>query len=65
MAFTGTILRFIKYRFITNLFMNARGLDKHLCHLRVEAIEHVNSPKMETMCALFNVATTMPKQTVI
>ena len=41
--------------------MNARGLDKQLCHLRGEAIEHVVSLKMETMCALFNIATTMPK----
>jgi Mn-dependent DtxR family transcriptional regulator len=61
MAFTGKFLRFIKYRFISNCFMNARGLDKQLCHLRVEAIEHVVSLKMGTMCALFNIATAMPK----
>jgi len=42
-------------------FMNARGLDKHFCNLRVEAIEHVVSLKMETMCALFNIETTIPK----
>jgi hypothetical protein len=41
--------------------MNARCLDKHLCHLRVEDIEHVVFLKMETMCALFNIATKMPK----
>ena len=41
--------------------MNARGLDKHFCNLRVEAIEHVVSLKMETMCALFNIETTIPK----
>lgn len=45
------------FRFI----MNARGLDKHLCYLRVEAFELVVSLKMQTMCALFNKATTVLK----
>ena len=42
--------------------MNARDLDKHFCHLSVEAIEHVVSLNLETSCALlFNVVTTTPK----
>jgi hypothetical protein len=58
MTFTGTVVRFKKIMFL-KFFTNGRGLNKILCHLRVETVKHVVSLEMETMCALLKKATAL------